>query len=348
MATAGTTSVKSIKVALKAGVNQATLPNNVSMVPGKDYAISLEDYAKITNAARTTILDSTPETKEYVIPWSDNTHYTLDLTTINGLADIDTLNQDAKAAKAFKVGDVVQGFNGTAFKLVLVHAGSNNLVQGDAVVWNGSAVTSDTSDVASGHTFAGVSIGSANATTLAWIQISGEAVSVKAETNVAAGDSVAVSENTDGTVTSSTNEVQAIDLGDIGAGDTFTLTYATDPSSAIAYDTISAANVLAGLNSIAALNGNVSVVEDTPGTDYSITFINDLAATNVSLITITDPTTFTPGNSGNATVTTVGSGGLTGGIGTATSYDTGRADIDLRATTSVNRHNKTRDLFFWK
>jgi len=105
------------------------------------------------------------------------------------------------------------------------------------------------------------------------------------------------------------NLFQSVDLGDIGTDDTFTLTYDSVEGDSVAFNTIDAPAVLAGLESIAALIGNVVVTEDTPGTAYTVEFIGSLATTALAL-SVTSPTTFTP----------LGTGGYTDGVLAVTDF----------------------------
>lgn len=95
------------------------------------------------------------------------------------------------------------------------------------------------------------------------------------------------------------NETQSIDLGDIGVADTFTLGFGGLTTAAIAYSATTAtlaANIKAGLEALSTIaDGDITVVWRSAQL-YEITFGGSLAATNVTPLTITNPTTFTPGS----------------------------------------------------
>ncbi len=88
------------------------------------------------------------------------------------------------------------------------------------------------------------------------------------------------------------NEIQTLDLTTSSA-DTFTLSYGGNNTSAIAFDA-NAAAILAELNTIPALNGNVTVTQATdpatgnPINKYNIEFVKALAGTNVDQLVITN------------------------------------------------------------
>jgi len=98
------------------------------------------------------------------------------------------------------------------------------------------------------------------------------------------------------TTSTGTNEVQTIDLGDIGAADTFKLTFNTHETGLITYaDPMNAAiqTALAGLSDFADDETDVTVTR-TSATVYVATFVGTKAQTDVGAITITSTTGFTP------------------------------------------------------
>jgi hypothetical protein len=100
------------------------------------------------------------------------------------------------------------------------------------------------------------------------------------------------------------NEVQTIDLGDFGAGDTTKFTHATvETTGTLAFDTLDAGGTAAAraaivkgvLDELASLPAEaMTVAEVTENLVYSVTFGGTLARTDVSAITITTPVGFTP------------------------------------------------------
>ena len=94
------------------------------------------------------------------------------------------------------------------------------------------------------------------------------------------------------------NEVQYIDLGDIGSGDTFTLTYEGQTTAPISYNATPAtlaSNIDTALENLSNIGSTEVLVAHVSAAIYSVTFSGTLAALNFNLITIASPTTFTPG-----------------------------------------------------
>ena len=93
---------------------------------------------------------------------------------------------------------------------------------------------------------------------------------------------------------SAENEVQTIDLGDFGAADTFTLTWDGNATDPITHDTDISTDIDTALEALAGIAvGDISVSR-TSETVYVVTFEGALAEQDVSAITITDATGFTP------------------------------------------------------
>lgn len=429
------TSVKSIDVVLKSGVSDATLPNNIRMTGSVHYTISLEDYAKITGAARDNIITSSPNTLNTIVPVWNGTNYALNLTTISNIPEWDatstwtTLNElvwhknriyqhlsgdnsIGEAPTNFPLiwealeydatpGVVVQGFNGDAFQLVRSATGTATISAGTPVAWGGidevfgdnansdylttaggmknRVVTSDRSDLTDqGQTpvFAGVSIasltagdgiaGGNNYSFLGWIQIAGTTVSSITDTTggttptVIAGDAVALSENIDGQFIAVNNEIQRIDWGNFGAGNSLKMSYGgVEAANTLTFTTLDAgltpaaraAIVTTHLEQISALKGNVSVTESTENLIYDVEFVNDLANTNVGLLSTSVSTGFSEKTDAGYTlgvITTRVGAGAYGVVGTAVAVAAGVADIEIRNTTTTNRHIKRAKLFFDK
>ena len=92
------------------------------------------------------------------------------------------------------------------------------------------------------------------------------------------------------------NEVQRINLGDVGTGDTFTLTYSGQTTSAISWtatDATTASTIDTALEALSNIDASAITVAHVSAQIYAVTFGGNLAATDVALMTIT-PTGFTP------------------------------------------------------
>lgn len=248
------TDIVSATVTLRAGVSDATLPNNVKMRYGYNYAIPLEDLAKISQNARTTVIEEVVfNTAAHIVPGYNMGDYFLDLSALNNYSTMALLNADEDAAKVFVLGETIRGFQDTAFKLVRVDASSGAVTAGTVVLWGGvdpapysaaegklnSTVTSDYSDVVDDYEFAGVAIGTITAGNYGWIQVAGIAYATKVETGTLAGEAVAASEDTDGVATCICNEVQDINLGDVAPLDTYKIATAaaqTNKTATLTYE----------------------------------------------------------------------------------------------------------------
>jgi len=370
------TAVQSVTVTLRAGVSDATLPNNVKMRFGFNYVISLDDWAKISSGARDAVVAApTFNTAPYIVPGFTATNavtdrtavsYLLDLSTINNKSTIALVNSDAQAPKTFALGDVVQGFNRTAFKLVKVDAGSSTVAAGSVVVWGGdtttlalqkafkaaSTVTSDISDVTDdGATpeFAGVAIGTITAGSYGWIQTEGTAYAVKVNTSVDAGEPVYVGTTDEKFDSGRTNATQVITLSSFGGTDSFKLTFMGNETAAIVRGTNAAASdvqtALEGIANIAS--GDILVTGNTDAGPYTVAFIEGgvWEGLAVTAITVTSPSGCT------GVVATTVTGGVVAGttVGTAiTTADTGTANVEIRSRLFANRHRKTAKLFLDK
>ncbi len=92
------------------------------------------------------------------------------------------------------------------------------------------------------------------------------------------------------------NEIQRINLGDFGTGDTFTLTFNGQTTSAISYNASTstvASSIDTALEALSNIDASAITVAYVSGASYDVTFGGNLAATDVPLLTIT-PTGFTP------------------------------------------------------
>lgn len=363
------TEVVSVTVSLRSAVSEATLPDNRKMKAGKNYVISLDTWAKISQNAKDTVIAApTFNTSAWIVQGYNAVDYLLDLTTINDKTSIANINADAQALAPtgkFFLGQVIQGFQDSAFKLVLVSSGSATVAAGSTVIWGGSStattaaaakaastVTSDFSDVTA-QTFAGVAIATITAGNYGWIQVAGRAYAAKVETNVAAGDTVSVSEATDETLTSATNEVQTLTLTSFDAGDTIKLTHATVESSAVTASAsagVTLADFQAKADALFALTipgyvaGACVVTQTTINSIYVFTFSGaSVRFQDQSAITATSGT-------GSATgvfaETFKGNGAASGTVGTAvSSADTGTANVALRSTLARSLRSRQTDLF---
>lgn len=98
------------------------------------------------------------------------------------------------------------------------------------------------------------------------------------------------------------NEVQEVDLGDIGSGDTFTLTFDGQTTSAISFDVDMSSTIDTALEALSNIAASDITVTKGTGHVYSVNFGGTLAAQDVATLSIT-PTGFT---AGGVTVTQTG------------------------------------------
>jgi hypothetical protein len=364
---ATTNEVHSVTVALRSGVSEATLPNNVKMKASKSYAISLEDWGKLSRGARDTVVAApTFNTKPWIVPLYNGSDYLLDLDEINNQTTVALINADAQAVKDFALGEVVRGFNDSAFKLVKVTSGSEAVTAGTVVVWGGNAtstttavaraqslVTSDISDVTS-PVFAGVAIGTITAGSFGWIQISGVATAnVLASTD--AGDSLKLS-TTDGSLTGFDNEVQTLTLTGWSGSAEVKLTWdGNESTNAVTFNATRTTEFQAAIDELAiasttypaALAGEI-VVTRTDSTHYVFTFSGtNVKNTDVGPISITSGAG-TPTGAGTFAETNPGAGATATGatVGSARSAaDSGTALVEIKNALARNLRSRERDLF---
>lgn len=371
------TEIQSVTVALRSGVSEATLPNNVKMKSGKNYVISLEDWSKLSRRARETVVAApTFNTATYIVPGYTATNastdrtavsYLLDLSTINNKTTLANINADAQAPKTFALGDVLYGFKDAAFKLVKVDAGSSAVTAGSVVCWGGdvtgltaqkalkaaSTVTADISDITDDGAipeFAGVAIGTITAGSLGWIQIAGVAYATQVDATVDAGGHVAPSA-TDSKAVGAENEIQTITLSGGAQNDTVKFTFNGHEGSALTfplggYANTTAAQVKTALLSISdwtTKTADIAVVKTN--NDYAVTFSGTLGSQDIGAITVTSAT---GAGAGSVVETNKGAGGVTGAavFGTAlTAADTGTANVSIRNNRVRNLRSRERDIF---
>lgn len=195
---------KNAIVKLRDGVTRAVLPNNVTMVPGKFYLISLDDLRRFSRKVRETVVEVTSiGTSDTRIPRADNSYGYVDIAIADG-----GTAEEWKSGFGYKLGDVAQGLNGSAFKLVRfvsydeegAEETEGNFSAGDAMVWldkkAGLVGASATGD------FAGVAVADTDFGKLGFVQVEGTATvsgSLSAGKTAAADDSAGVEEADDET-----------------------------------------------------------------------------------------------------------------------------------------------------
>lgn len=363
------TTVRSYTVALRSGVSDATLPDNRKMKTGINYLISQSDYAKLSRAVRTSVVTSTVNTVDTLVPRWDGTNYSMDITsaTFHNTAALPPLYTGA--ANKFTVGSVVQGLNGSAFKLVLLSTDGtlgnvNATTTKNVAVWiskNANTVTVKTSAAGNLNAdFAGVFVGAVTAGNYGWIEIEGEVAAAAANASVTAGAPVGVNWATDGQVVNFQNDVQTLTLSAGGNGDTFKITFNGHEATvavtigAGTFTAVTAAQVQATMNSISdfALAANQPVVTGSAGGPFPVTFSKGAYAnSNVGTLTMTSKTGAANGSFAH---TNTGSP-YTGANGTTTQTDVATAltnsaatvsDIAVRSKQFARRHIKTAKLFF--
>lgn len=133
-----------------------------------------------------------------------------------------------------------------------------------------------------------------------------------------------------------TNEVQTLTITGTPTGGTFTLNYAGQVTTAIAYNA-SAATVQAALVALSNIGPNDVVVTGGPGpgTPYVVTFTDDLQATNV--VMLVEGEAFTGGTSPVMTIveTTAGVAGSTDGRAVATGFLFHTIDCSVDTATDI-------------
>jgi len=363
---------KSVTVSLRAGITKATLPNNVAMRTGVSYVISMDDYAKISNTARNSVISTDAfNAAAQIVPLWNGTNYALDLAKeLSGASGVGyttlALLNAALSIKDFKLGEVVQGFENDAFKLVKLDSGSPAATATrNVAVWKDEVnhVVTLNTDTETGD-FAGVIIGSTGANytpalaagNFGWIQISGTVTDAAANADVAAGDTVAVSYIADGQFRGAEEgEVIAVVLDTFdstSSGDEFTITIAGAGTSVVVTDDAAVAPEVAyakaGLES--AVAGLCFSGVGAPGiTDGGFTLTFPSSAGDVGALTITDVVNGGAGFAGATSVTPTQQGSNVVGVGTAlTSSGSTKADVELRSSGFANRHKKTAKLFLDK
>lgn len=192
---------KGVYISLKEGVDRATLPDNRSMKPGKQYLISIDDFQRLSRSVRESILNVEGiETSSRVVSKasSENQDQYLDLASQVDLSDFFiTLN-------GWKLGQVLQGINGEAFRLCFV-GGSDNIEANGVVNWvdkENSIVGLVTGD------FAGVVTAAAETGKYVWVQTEGIVSAANCDSSVAEGKSVVATD--EGTFVATTDPTTVV------------------------------------------------------------------------------------------------------------------------------------------
>lgn len=360
------TTIRSFTVSLPSG-KTASLPSNVKMIGGKNYAISRGDYDKLSRGARNSLVTTTANTVDTIIGRFDGTHYAMDLTSATFHNTAALPPKYTGATNKFKLGDVVQGFNGSAFKLVKLSTDAtlSNVAATstkNVAVWldkkNSLVSVKTTAAGNAGADFAGVFIGAVTAGQFGWIQFEGTSGASAANANVSAGNNVAISQGTDGQFAAIVNAVQTLTLTAGANTDTFKITFnAHEGTVAVTigagtYTAVTAAQVQAAVNSISdfAVVADRPVVTGPAGGPFPITFsAGQFSGTNVTAMTMTSKT---GAANGSFAQTTVGSPYVVGRTHTGTvasALTTSAAtlsDVELRTSKWARRHVRTQHLFF--
>jgi len=305
--------MRTATIEVRSGVTgQVTLPNGRAIRSGQTAKLKWEDFEKISPEAlrtsvRVTAISDAPAAKR---------------------SDVNLALNSTTVPAGFKLGQVVEGFGeNDKFKLIKV-ADAVNVTDGMGLEWadpTAGTVTADRVGGSSSGVFAGVAVGAITAGRYGWIQIDGIA---DAPANVGtAGDPVALHPTTDGGVRAYTGDESAVLVVD-ATGGTFTLTYAGQTTSALAYNASAAAvqTALRALSNIADADVTVTGTNAlTPG--LTITFGGALADQNLTDLTANAGSL--TGGAGTATLT-VTSGYADRGAGTVIGVSLGADGIVLR------------------
>lgn len=179
---------KGVYVSLRMGVDHATLPDNRSMKQNATYLINVDDFQKLSRSVRESVVTVNGiEDKSYVVSYSlgETGYQFIDLD------DYSDGNANDIAAMGWKVGKVLQGLNGEAFKLVKVV--DDDCAQGDVLVWFDKTTTE--AGKGTGE-FAGVLVGDTDENNYGWIQTEGVVSAASTGGAVSAGDNVAADSGT--------------------------------------------------------------------------------------------------------------------------------------------------------
>lgn len=202
---------KGVYLELRSGVTHATLPDNRSMVAGESYLISVDDFQRLSRAVRESVVDVTGiETKSSVVNGGFDGGTFTDLA---GLCNGDEIELDELG---LKVGKVVQGINGEAFKLVQIL--DDDQAAGDVLVWDNKlagTVKKGTGELA------GVLVDDTDENNFGWIQTEGVVSSAAVESAVSAGDNLKVKGSAgtfDKDTTTTGGETVATALSDAATG----------------------------------------------------------------------------------------------------------------------------------
>lgn len=176
---------KGVYVSLRMGVDRATLPDNRAMKAGAVYLISVDDFQKLSRSVReSVVVVNGIEDKARVVSYStgETGYQFIDLEGYSDGSDNDI------ASMGWKVGKVLQGLNGEAFKLVKVV--DDDCKEGDALVWFDKA----SAEAGKGQgEFAGVLVGDTDENNFGWIQTEGIVTAASNGDPVSAGDNVTAS-----------------------------------------------------------------------------------------------------------------------------------------------------------
>ena len=216
---------RSVTIALRPGIVHAQLPDNRDMIQGHNYTIGYDDWGKISRASRESVVS--------VVSFNDG-HLAVNGTDLT----VDSVSVPAM----HKLGEVVQGFDGAAFKLVKLVDGVAASA-GSAATWSDKTAAKVTVDRAGGTStgeFAGIFNSSVTAGRYAWLQTEGTTEDVLSTANCVVGEPVTIDPTADKLVTGNTleeiqtitltnftssgvHEVQKLDFGDISTADVFKL-----------------------------------------------------------------------------------------------------------------------------
>lgn len=182
---------RSVTVQLKSGVTRAVLPDNRTMVQGKQYTITYEDWLAIASGAKANVID--------LVSFNN------DLRSVEGI-DLTTNTSNLPTyvvggnTYSRRLGQTTPGFAGELFRLVRLVDGVN-AAAGSVAAWvskTSNTVTVDRVGGSSWSEFAGVFVATVTAGNYGWIQVDGEAPTVLSQTSITANSFVEIDPTTDG------------------------------------------------------------------------------------------------------------------------------------------------------
>jgi hypothetical protein len=130
------------------------------------------------------------------------------------------------------------------------------------------------------------------------------------------------------------DERQELDLGDIAAADTFTLSYKGQTTGAITFAADMTTAITTALEALSNVEAGDVVVEKQAGQVYIVRLGGTLIATGIGLLTIGSPTTFTPGGSERLAFAAAPAEGITFGAGEIQISKNGAADASAAGTVT--------------